>query len=98
MQHCINFHCYTDGSSLSVKPDETNQAVKLQACLQDMDDLSFLLLSPDKNESKPSVFSPNTPTPHPLPPTPSYHTTVTLKAITFASSSAVVIYSTTETS
>ena len=36
--HSLHFHCYADDTQLypSIKPDETNQLAKLQACLKDI--------------------------------------------------------------
>ena len=53
--HSVNFHCYADDSQLylSIKPDETNQLAKLQACLKDLKTWmtrNFLLLNADKTE------------------------------------------------
>lgn len=35
IKHCMHLHCYADDTQLylSTKPDDTNQVVKLQACL-----------------------------------------------------------------
>ena len=54
-QHSINFHCYADDTQLylSMKPGETNQLIKLQACLTDIKNWmtsNFLLLNSDKTE------------------------------------------------
>ncbi|XP_029284776.1 uncharacterized protein LOC115006618, partial [Cottoperca gobio] len=53
--HSINFHCYADDTQLylSIKPDETNQLAKLQACLKDIKtwmSSNFLMLNTDKTE------------------------------------------------
>lgn len=54
-KHSIHFHCYGDDTQLylSMKPDEKNQLVKLQACLKDIKTWmtsNFLLLNSDKTE------------------------------------------------
>ena len=53
-KHSINFHCFADTQLyLSIKPDETNQLAKLQACLRDIKtwmSTNFLLLNSEKNE------------------------------------------------
>ena len=54
-EHSINFHCYADDTQLylSMKPGETNQLIKLQACLTDIKNWmtsNFLLLNSDKTE------------------------------------------------
>jgi len=37
-KHSINFHCYADDTqqNLSIKPEESNQLGKIQACLKDI--------------------------------------------------------------
>ena len=54
-KHSTNFHCYADDTQLylSIKPDETNQLTKLQACLKDIKTwmtCNFLMLNSDKTE------------------------------------------------
>ena len=54
-KHSINFHCYADDTQLylSIKPDETNQLAKLQACLKDIKvwmTHNLQLLNSDKTE------------------------------------------------
>ncbi len=54
-EHSINFHCYADDTQLFllIKPDETIQLAKLQACLKDIKawmTCNFLLLNSDKTE------------------------------------------------
>ncbi len=54
-KHSLNFHCYADDTQLylSMKPDETNQLTKLQACLKDIKTwmiCNFLQLNSDKTE------------------------------------------------
>ena len=54
-QHVIDFHCYADDTQLylSMKPDETNRLVRLQACLKDIKtwmSQNCLLLNSDKTE------------------------------------------------
>ena len=54
-EHSINFHCYADDTQLylSMNPNETDQIVKLQACLKDIKSWmtrNYLLLNSDKTE------------------------------------------------
>uniref|UniRef100_A0A3Q2NWF9 Reverse transcriptase domain-containing protein n=1 Tax=Fundulus heteroclitus TaxID=8078 RepID=A0A3Q2NWF9_FUNHE len=54
-QHGINFHCYADDTQLylSINPDESNQLLRLQSCLDDIKSwmtLNFLHLNSDKTE------------------------------------------------
>ena len=54
-KHCIHFHCYADDTQLylSMKPDDANQLVRLQACLKDIKcwmTHNYLLLNSDKTE------------------------------------------------
>uniref|UniRef100_A0A8C6M380 Reverse transcriptase domain-containing protein n=1 Tax=Nothobranchius furzeri TaxID=105023 RepID=A0A8C6M380_NOTFU len=54
-QHGINFHCYADDTQLylSINPDERDQLVRLQACLEEIKNWmtqNFLLLYQDKTE------------------------------------------------
>jgi len=54
-KHSINFHCYADDTQLylSIKPEETNQLSKIQACLKDIKTwmtCNFLMLNSDKTE------------------------------------------------
>ncbi len=54
-KHTVNFHCYADDSQLylSIKPEETNQLAKLQACLKDVKTWmtrNVLILNSDKTE------------------------------------------------
>ena len=51
----MHFHCYADDTQLylSMKPDETDQLVKFQACLKDIKSWmtrNYLLLNSDKTE------------------------------------------------
>ena len=53
--HSVNFHCYADDTQLylSIKPEQSNQLTKLQACLKDIKTWmtrNFLLLNSDKTE------------------------------------------------
>ena len=54
-KHSINFHCYADDTQLylSIKPEESNQLGKIQACLKDIKTwmtCNFLMLNSDKTE------------------------------------------------
>jgi len=54
-KHSINFYCYADDTQLylSIKPEETNQLTKMQACLKDIKTwmtCNFLMLNSDKTE------------------------------------------------
>lgn len=54
-KHSVNYHCYADDTQLylSIKPDDTNQLVKLQECLKDIKSwmtYNFLMLNSDKTE------------------------------------------------
>ncbi len=86
-KHSINFHCYADDTQLylSIKPDETNQLAKLQACLKEIKTwmtCNFLLLNSDKTDI--IILGPS--------PSPSVHTHVPLMQVTNFVSSLEFLY------
>ncbi|XP_039668677.1 uncharacterized protein LOC120566361 [Perca fluviatilis] len=60
-KHSINFHCYADDTQLylSIKPDETSQLAKLQACIKDIKSwMTYNFPMLNSNKSKVIVLGP----------------------------------------